>query len=253
MRSLSTLPALFALVLAQHAGAQVLLTTRGHSRATPPKQVPNESTPPTPGTSPVSNSGALDLPRIDPAASLRGVSLLLVDPPKPRTLVLHDKITIIISETSRQSANQTLDTKDDAAFKAQLSKFPDLMKFLELNLKNSGSSPIVEASATGNTKFKGEGKYSRDDRFNDRVTATIIDVKPNGTLVIEAKRVIKKDEEVQTLTLAGECRREDVTDANTVLSSQLAELTVATRNEGRVKDSATKGIIPRLFEAIFNW
>jgi len=250
MRFFIPIAALSSFLALNAAPAHVLLAAKGRAQQAAQKPV-NAPDPATPASH--TSSEARDLPRADPAASLRGFSLLFVDPPRPKTLVLHDKVTIIISETSKQSANQTLDTKDDVGFKAQLSKFPDLVKFLELNLTNKGGSPIAEASASGNTKFKGEGKYSRDDRFNDRVTATIIDVKPNGTLVIEAKRVIKKDEEVQTLTLSGECRREDVTDANTVLSSQLADLNIATKNDGRVKDTATKGIIPRLLEAVFNW
>jgi len=93
----------------------------------------------------------------------------------------------------------------------------------------------------------------RSDRFSDRITATVIDVKPNGVLVLEAKRTVKKDDEEQNLVLSGECRREDVTQNNTVLSTQLAELTLVSKNTGQVKDSATKGWIPRILEAIFNF
>ena len=189
----------------------------------------------------------------DALSGLRGFSLMLVEPPKPRDFQVHDKLTIIISESSKQSASQSLDTKQDATYKAALKRFPDLAKFLDFNLANGGANPIVELDANGNAKFKGEGKYDRDDRFTDRITATIIDIKPNGVLTLEAKRTIQKDEEVQTLVLSGECRREDVTKQNTVLSNQLASMTLATKNEGRVKESATKGVIPRLLEAIFNW
>lgn len=189
----------------------------------------------------------------DTLAGLRGFSLMLVEPPKPRDFQVHDKVTIIISESSKQSASQSLDTKQDANYKAALKRFPDLAKFLDFNLANGSANPIVELDASGNGKFKGEGKYDRDDRFTDRITATIIDIKPNGVLVIEAKRTIQKDEEIQTLVLSGECRRDDVTKQNTVLSNQLANMTLATKNEGRVKESANKGVIPRLLEAIFNW
>lgn len=189
----------------------------------------------------------------DPAAGLRGYSLFLVELPKQKEIQVHDKLTIIISETSKQSASQTLDTKQDAGVQAALKQFPDLAKFLQLNLTNGASNPIVQLDASGSGKFKGEGKYDRGDTFTDRITATIIDIKPNGVLVLEAKRTIQKDEEVQTLVLSGECRREDVTKQNTVLSNQLANMTLATKNDGRVKETANKGIIPRLFEAIFNW
>lgn len=189
----------------------------------------------------------------DPNAEIRQVSLYVVEPPKPRTIEVHDKVTIIVSETSQQTSEQKLDTKKDSTMSAALKKFPDLAKFLEGELATGASNPIVEAQAGANNKFTGDGKYQRSDRFTDKITATVIDVKPNGVLVLEARRVIQKDKETQNLVLSGECRREDVTDANTVLSSQLADLTLLVKNEGQVKDSATKGLLTRVFEAVFNF
>lgn len=189
----------------------------------------------------------------DKNAQLKAVSLYYVEPPKPRVIEVHDKVTIIISETSKQTSEQKLDTKKDSTLKAALKKFPDLAALLEAELTNGESSPIVEAEASAGNKFKGDGKYERSDRFTDKITATVIDVKPNGVIVLEARRTIQKDKETQTVVLSGECRREDVTDANTVLSSQLADMTLNVQNEGQVKDSATKGVLTRLFEAIFNF
>ena len=53
------------------------------------------------------------------------------------------------------------------------------------------------------------------------------------------------------LVLAGVCRQEDVTDANTVLSSQIAKLTVSVQNAGEVRKASKKGIIPRALETVF--
>ncbi|CAG0995165.1 hypothetical protein PHYC_02517 [Phycisphaerales bacterium] len=189
----------------------------------------------------------------DKNAQIRAVSLFYVEPPKARVIEVHDKVTIIISETSKQTSEQKLDTKKDSTLKAALKKFPDLAALLEAELTNGDGSPIVEAEATAGNKFKGDGKYERSDRFTDKITATVLDVKPNGVIVLEARRTIQKDKEIQTVVLSGECRREDVTDANTVLSSQLADLALVVQNEGQVKDSATKGILTRLFEAVFNF
>lgn len=190
---------------------------------------------------------------VDPAAALREYSFTLVEAPKPKTVELYDKVTIIISETSKQSSEQKLDTKTDASFKAALKKFPDLAKFLEAELATGSSSPVVEVEASGKKDYKGDGKRERSDRFTDKITATVIDVKPNGVLVLEARRSVEHDEESQLLLLTGECRREDVTEQNTVLSSQLADMTLKVHNEGQVKDSATKGWLTRVFEAVFNF
>jgi len=190
---------------------------------------------------------------VDTSAPIREYSFTAVEQPKPKVLELNDKITIVISETSRQSSQQKLDTKTDASFKAALKKFPDLAKFLEAELATGESNPVVEVETGANRAFKGDGKRERSDTYTDKITATVIDVKPNGVLVLEARRVVQHDERTQTLLLSGECRREDITEQNTVLSSQLADLTLRVSNEGQIKDAATKGWLTRVFEAVFNF
>lgn len=189
----------------------------------------------------------------DAQEQLRATSLTMVEAPKPRDFQIHDTVSIIIQETSRQSSTAKLDTKKDASIKGKINKLPELTDLLELMLDTTDTAPLVEVGADGALKFKGDGKYERSERLSDRIQATIIDVKPNGTLVLEARRSIGKDQEVQTLVLSGVARREDVTNANSVLSSQLAELTIKVQSEGDVKDTASKGFFTRLFEAVFNF
>jgi flagellar L-ring protein precursor FlgH len=186
--------------------------------------------------------------------SLKQASLMYVEAPKPKTYEVHDKVSIIISEVSSQSSEQSLDAKKDASLKAAVNKFPDINRFLQANLTNtSASEPIGAVDVTGNSSYKGDGKFQRNDKFTDRIEATVIDVKPNGVLVLEARKTVGQDKEIRSLVLSGECRREDVTDNNTVLSSQLSDLTILAHTEGDAKDTASKGILTRLVEAIFNF
>jgi len=90
--------------------------------------------------------------------------------------------------------------------------------------------------------MKAEGDAERSDRFIARVTAEIIDVKPNGTLVLEARKSVAFGRESKSIVLSGTCREEDVSDANTVTSSQLANLTVVQEMEGDVDRSSKKGL-----------
>ena len=174
--------------------------------------------------------------------------------PKPKTFELHEIVYIIISETSSQSSEQVLDAKKDASLKAAVNKFPDIKQFFQANLNNTSSTnPIGAVDLTGNSAFKGDGKFTRNDKFTDRIAATVIDVKPNGILVLEARKSVGQDNEIRTLVLSGECRKQDVTDSNTILTSQLADLTIQAHAEGDSKDTASKGILTRLMEAIFNF
>lgn len=187
------------------------------------------------------------------SAALSGVSLFLVTPPPPRTYNKHDIVEIIINETSTQKSEQSLDTKKDYALGAELTRFPSLRHLLELQLRDGDTTPIVGVEATANNKFKGDGEYERKDRFSARIAAVVIEVKPNGTLVLEARKQVTSNKEETTLVLSGVARPEDITANNTIQSSQIANLTLTVKNEGDVKGSATKGVIPMILDTIFNF
>ena len=60
----------------------------------------------------------------------------------------------------------------------------------------------------------GKGNYTRNDSFSMKIQAEIIDVKPNGTLTIEARKTIDKNGETQSTVLSGVCRIADITQNN---------------------------------------
>lgn len=187
-----------------------------------------------------------------PVMYLEDVSLTYIPEPEIRTYQKHDIITIIIDEVSSQTSSQKLETEKESQSKIEIDAMIDLLKLFELQLNTNprlANRTIFDASAS--REFTGEGDYERKDRFSARITATVLDVKPNGTLVLEAQKRIQKDDEIQTLVIAGMARTEDITNQNTILSSQLAGLSLAVQNEGDVKDAAKKGIITEFFDTLF--
>lgn len=189
----------------------------------------------------------------DPGAYLRGSSLMFIEPPKPREFAIHDLVTIIVEETTKSEASQTLETEKSYDIGAAMEAFPSMRHLLELQVQNGDTQRTADLDVNFDSKYKGDGDYERTDRFVARITATVIDVKPNGTVVLEARKRIDKDGEIQTIILSGTCRRDDVTTQNTVLSSQLAGLTVSMSTEGQVTKAGKKGLIPRALEGLFNF
>lgn len=187
----------------------------------------------------------------DPQADLREKSMLFFEPPPPRTFAKHDIITIIVDESSRQSSSQSLDTSKEYDTKATMRGLLDPLELLELRLAAGNISNLDLVDYQAEREFAGEGDYERSDRFSARISARVLEVKPNGTLVLEARTFIKTDDEETTLVLAGIARPDDVTTQNTVRSSQLANLTVVRENVGDVASAAEKGVITRVLDAIF--
>lgn len=192
--------------------------------------------------------------RVNGDSQHRELSMLYVTVPEPKQFVLHDLITIIIDETSRSQSSQSLETSKEFDLEGSLEEFPSLRNLLELQLRNGDSQNEANVRLGGSHESTNEGDFERSDRFTARVTAEIIDVKPNGTLVLEAKKTISNNKgEVQTIVLSGVCRQEDITRDNTVASYNMANLNVFQRTEGEVHKAGTKGLIPKVLEAIFNF
>lgn len=183
--------------------------------------------------------------------SLSVLSLYYVEPPEVREIQAHDIVSILIDENSNVKSEQTLETDKQYDTSASLNTILDPWELLEMRLRTGMVSDLTLIDAQADRQYTGEGEYERKDNFTARIAATVIEVKPNGTLVLEARKRIAKDEEEQVLVLSGRIRKEDVTSQNTVLSSQIAELTIVMQNEGEVRDAAKKGLITRVLDSIF--
>src|SRR5207249_1610300 len=108
-----------------------------------------------------------------------------------------------------------------------------------------------EVKMNGKRSFQGQGEVDRADTFTARITAEVLDVKPNGTLVLQARKRIKTDEEEQMFTLTGICRVDDVTADNSVLSSQLYDLELTKNHQGDVRAATKRGMVGKLLD-VFN-
>jgi len=183
-------------------------------------------------------------------APLYGASLFAIRPPEPTTFKVHDLVTIIINENSKATSDQTLDTKKNASTSATLGTIVDPMQLLEARIiAGNTNQDLLDVSA--DRTFKGEGEMERNDRIIDRITAEVIDVKPNGVLVLEARRVLEVDSESKTLLVTGKCHTDDITKERTIQSNQLADLSVSLRHEGELRKTARKGLITRALDALF--
>jgi flagellar L-ring protein precursor FlgH len=167
----------------------------------------------------------------------------------PKTLHKHDLVTIIINEQSAFSSNGTTNLQHTADLDAIVDSYLQL-KLSNLSLAEHLPTTPLELKTSEARDFQGTADVDRTDSFTARITAAVFDVKPNGTMVLQATKRIKTDEEEQIFTLTGTCRVEDITPDDTVLSTQLYGLDLVKKHTGAVRDTTTRGIIPRLLDYI---
>lgn len=174
--------------------------------------------------------------------------------PEPREFAEQDLVTIVIRESFETELESEVTTEKSIGYDGTISDFPHLTLSSLLDAQLSpGSSPAVNLGIDYSSDFEGEGDYGRSDSMIGRVQARIIEIKPNGTLVLEARKVLINDEEESVVVATGICRPEDITPENTVLSSQIADLTVDKQHEGELKKSSRKGLFTRVLDFIFNF
>ncbi len=182
-------------------------------------------------------------------ASYAAVSL-----PEPRHFAVHDLVTIIVREASSATVEGELETEKEVTVDGEVSSFIDLMQLLETRVQPADlglGNPSVGVDF--NREFQGEGDYARRDEVITRLTARVIDVKPNGTLALEARTAIDNDDEQMTIKVTGYCRAEDVTAANTILSTQMYDLRVNKQHEGEVRKASKKGLLTKVLDVLFNF
>ncbi len=183
-------------------------------------------------------------------------SFVAVGQPMLRKFARYDLVTIIVRETITSDAESTLDTEKSFSKKGKISAIPRfrLEDFLNLQVKQSGlSGGQPEINVTFDSDFKGEGKHEQRNTFTARITARIIDIRPNGNLVLEARNKIDTDGEVMIMVLTGTCRPKDVSTDNSVLSTQLYGLSIVKEHRGELRRASKKGFLTKIFDTIFNF
>jgi flagellar L-ring protein precursor FlgH len=165
--------------------------------------------------------------------------------PEPRRFAVHDLITVIVRESSENDSKAKLNTEKETKLEGGVSEWPDFLNALDLSAKKP------KAAVDFKKEFESDGAFKRSDTFTTRVTARIIDVKPNGLLVLEARRQIRTDKETVSMILTGTCRPQDVAGDNTVQSTVLADLQLIKEHEGELRNTTRKGVLTQVLEGLF--
>jgi flagellar L-ring protein FlgH len=97
--------------------------------------------------------------------------------------------------------------------------------------------------------FTGGGQMSSSEDFTSTMSARVMDVLPNGNLLLEGKRMVHLQDEQIEIILTGMVRPRDISSANTVPSSRLADASIRYISNGPISREQRRGMLTRLV----NW
>lgn len=162
----------------------------------------------------------------------------------------HDQVTIVVLEAARVERSQELDTEKDWALALEVAAWTDFFNAGNLFTANGGNN-LPRFEFVGAKDFDGEGEYGSEEEITFRTTATVLEVLPNGNLVLQARHTTKTDAETTVKTITGTADPRHIAADDTLLHWRLYDLDLNIQNNGFVDDAATVGIIAQIVDAIF--
>jgi flagellar L-ring protein precursor FlgH len=168
--------------------------------------------------------------------------------PPPRKIELHDLITIRVDETAQAIAEGELERRNSSLYDAILANWVYLegLTAVRPNDMDEGS-PRIRGQL--NQLYRRQADLETGESVRFRITAEVVDIRPNGNLVLEAHKTVRNNNEVWEYSLTGICRSEDVDpDTNTILSEKVADMSIFKRERGHVRDGYRRGWFLRWFD-----
>jgi flagellar L-ring protein precursor FlgH len=142
---------------------------------------------------------------------------------------LHDVVSIVVTENLAASADgQVKNSRASNASSAITSLFG------KLKASNNMQNLLGMNAASGLTA---QGQSTTNSSLATTFGAEVVDVLPNGMLVVQATRQLTFSQQTQLIKLRGLVRPEDVSSQNQVLSTAMTDLELEVTGKGIVNDS----------------
>jgi flagellar L-ring protein precursor FlgH len=142
-----------------------------------------------------------------------------------------DVLTVLVLETTKARSQAATDSDRSTGFTAGLTT-PSVNYDAQLGIDG---------------KTKGGAETSRIGELRAQITVRVIDVEDNGLMRVSGEQSLVVNGEEQRISLKGLVRPEDISAANTVWSSRIADAEVSLAGKGVVSESQKRSLVSHLF------
>ncbi len=159
----------------------------------------------------------------------------------PRARLPGDSLTIQISErvSASQKSSASIDRSGDVS--ASVSAFP----FLKAPLLGK-----LDVGASSSNAFAGKGGTESANTFSGSITATVLEVLPNGHLLVAGEKQIGVNQNVDVLRFSGTVDPRQIQPGNVIASTQVANARIESRGRGAQGEALSIGWLGRFFLSV---
>ncbi len=160
-----------------------------------------------------------------------------------------DLLTVVVREVTGASTNEArkLDKNN-----SESGKFNFAGKTSSNGASRSAAAEL-SSNQSSDRAFNGSAEYENDRKFLDQMTVTVVDVLPNGNLVVEGFRKRVVSNETRLLRISGVVRANDVDLKNSIESRSIANFSVSYEGTGVDSKFTNQGWFGRIGNKVWPW
>jgi flagellar L-ring protein FlgH len=136
-----------------------------------------------------------------------------------------DVVTVMVVENSSASSTANTSTGRDAN--------------VGFDIETPGKSRI--GGIKFNNQLDGRGQTLREGKVLAQITVTVRDITDNGDLLVAGEQLLEVNNERQQIKVEGRIRPQDLSDANVVLSTRIADAKISYVGYGDLSDRQRPG------------
>lgn len=158
-----------------------------------------------------------------------------------RARMVGDIVNVTITERITAKQESTSSVEKTGTVSGSVSAVPFLKAEQLAKLSAGGSS---------SNAFDGKGTTESTHNFAGTITATVVEVLPNGHLIISGEKQIGVNKNVELLRFSGQIDPVTIQPGNTVASTQVANVRIEQRGRGAQADAQGIGWLAHFFLSI---
>lgn len=158
-----------------------------------------------------------------------------------RARYVGDTLTVKITENTSASMKGNAKTERSSSISASVDPVTGLpVKSLE----------NLSLGATSTNNFSGKGEQAANNVFTGTLTATVIEVLPNGNLLVSGEKQLGIGHQTEYVRVSGVVNPAFVSIANEVDSAKIADARIEYKSAGSVSESQAMGWLARFFLSV---
>ncbi len=167
----------------------------------------------------------------------------------PKARRVGDILTIRIVENSTATNKASTSTDRSSSLSASMDAFFNMEKRYPSD--HPFFNPFSSVGGSIDSQFGGSGATQRSGALSAYMTAQVVEVLPNGNLIIEGNREVRVNAENQMITLTGVVRPRDVSADNEILSTYIADARISYSGTGILNDRQRPGWFTRIMDKVW--